>query len=82
VVPPGIQAPEGKVRHKAKGNERSIDLGGLANQRLPKSTGKDFRQVSPIFDEKILDDEGPVVPDKEVVEGIEIEDRSQSGDSG
>jgi len=49
MIAPGIQAPERKVCRKAQQDERPVDLRRLSQERLPKSTGKDLRQVAPVF---------------------------------
>ncbi len=72
--------PEGKVRHEANESERPIDLRRLSYKRLPKSAGKNFRQVTPILDQKVFNDQRPVIPDKEVVEAIDVKERRKNCD--
>ena len=81
VVSKRAEPPEGKVRHEANGNQGPIDLGRLSYQRLPKGAGENLRQVPPVFNEKILDDESPVVPDEEIGEAVGIKKNGKAGDS-
>jgi len=80
MVSPRLEAPEGEVHHEAKRNQRPVDLRRLSHERFPKGAGKNLRQVAPVLDQKVLDDQSPVVPDKEVAEAVCIKDRCKTGD--
>ena len=80
VVSPRLEAPEEKVGHEAHQHERPVDLGRLAQEGLPKGAGEDLRQVAPVLDEKVLDNECPIVPDEEIAEAVAVEKRRESCD--
>src|SRR3990167_1118280 len=79
VVSPRLKAPQSEVCHEAHGNQGPVDLRGLSNKGLPERAGKNLRQIRPVPDEKILDNESPVIPDKEVTEAVYVEKRCEAG---
>lgn len=80
MVSPRAETPYSIVRHEAEREQRPIDLRGFSNKGLPKSAGKNFRQVPPVFNQKVFNNESPVIPDKEVSEAIGIKKRCKTHD--
>ena len=80
MVSPRLEAPERKVRHETEREQRLIDLRGFSHEWFPEDAGENLRQVAPVSNKKVLDDESPVIPDEEVTETVAIEERYEAGD--